>query len=274
MKHPTYVTIILIALFIGAQVFGLLVFSKYMNFTTKAPSKDTPIGSIQVKDTKGLNWEFLIIICAAVIIGTGVCLYLIRNNKMNLLKIWIGIALSANLGIALGAFLPAIAAIILAIGLAVTRMKTSQWKYYPWLHNATELALYGGFATIFAFVLNVWTIIALLVVVSIYDMIAVWKSGHMITMAKGLIKGNIFAGFMLLYKDKKAILGGGDIAFPLLAAVVMLKTFGWLPALITIAFATLALTYLFLTSKEGKFYPAMPYLSAGVFIGMLLGWLL
>jgi presenilin-like A22 family membrane protease len=274
MKHPTWITIILVAMFVVAQVFGLFVFSQYMNVNTKMPSKDTPIGQIQSNEVKDFNWQFIVIIVCAILIGTGICLYLIRSGKFNLLKIWVGTALFVNLLVAMGAFVSVILAICIAIILTALRMLLVKWKYYPYLHNATEIMLYGGFATLFAFVLNIWAVVILLVVVSIYDMIAVWKSKHMVKLAKGLIKGNIFSGLLINYKGKKAILGGGDIAFPLLASVVMLRNFSWLPALCVIAGSTVALIVLFSISKKGKFYPAMPYISTGVFIGMLIGWLI
>jgi len=274
MKHPIWITIILITMFIIAQVFGLFVFSKYMNVVTKMPNKNTPIGQIQSNELKDFNWQFIIIIVCAILIGTGICLYLIRSQKFNLLRLWVGTALFVNLLIAMGAFYPIIIAITLATILTAARLLLTTWKHYQYLHNATELMLYGGFATLFAFVLNVWAVVILLIIVSIYDMIAVWKSKHMIIMAKGLIKNNIFSGLLINYKGKKAILGGGDIAFPLLASVVILRNFGWSAALCVIAGSTAALITLFAISRKGKFYPAMPYLSAGTFIGMLAGWLI
>ena len=261
-------------MFVVAQIFGLIVFSQYMNDDTKMPAKDTPIGQIKSSDMKETNWSFIIIICCAVLIGTGICLYLIRSSKFNLLKTWIGIALFVNLIVAMGAFMSIGLALLVAGVLTSLRLLSVKWKHYQYLHNATEMMLYGGFATLFAFVLNVWAVVILLVVVSIYDMIAVWKSKHMIVMAKGLMKGNIFSGLLINYRGKKAILGGGDIAFPLLASVVMLRNFNWIGALCVVAGSTVALIVLFSISKKGKFYPAMPYISTGVFIGMIAGWLL
>ena len=269
MKHPMGITIILVVLFVIAQLFGVFVFSKYMDINTKKPIKDTPIGQIQSSDVKSLNWEFIVVIIAAILIGTGICLYLIRNSKTNLLKIWIAIALFVNLLIATGAFFTPLIALIVTFVLTILRMNLINWKYYLYLHNSTEIILYGGFATAFAFILNIWTVIVLLIAISVYDMIAVWKSKHMVKLAKGMIKNKIFSGLLIKYQGKKAILGGGDIAFPLLASVVMFRNFGWISSLCVIAGSTIALVVLLTMSQKGKFYPAMPYLSAGVFIGIL-----
>ena len=83
-----------------------------------------------------------------------------------------------------------------------------------------------------------------------------------------------------------AILGGGDVIFPIIIAGVLLKTaiinlpFG-LPqfvggiysALFAVAGATLGLTYLFFWAEKRKFYPAMPFITVGIFLGILIAWL-
>jgi hypothetical protein len=130
---------------------------------------------------------------------------------------------------------------------------------------------------------------------------AVWKSGVMQKMAKFQInKLKIFSGFFVPYLPKKmrskikkmkktmkkselkkkkikinlAILGGGDIIFPIIAAGVMLKTLGLASALFVIAGATMGLSYLFFFAEKKKFYPAMPFISAGIFMGVILSYLL
>jgi hypothetical protein len=67
-----------------------------------------------------------------------------------------------------------------------------------------------------------------------------------------------------------AILGGGDVIFPIITAGVILKTWGLIPALLVIAGATAGLTYLFMKSEKKKFYPAMPFITAGMFIAIIL----
>jgi len=71
-------------------------------------------------------------------------------------------------------------------------------------------------------------------------------------------------------KVNLAILGGGDVAFPLIFAGVILNKYGMTDALITIAFTSIALLLLFTFSKKGKFYPAMPFLTAGCLVGFLI----
>ena len=164
------------------------------------------------------------------------------------------------------------------------------------VHNFTELLIYPGIATVFVPILNIYSIIALLILISIYDIWAVWHSGIMQKMAKYQINQlKIFSGFFVPYVSRKvrmklkklkksqlkkkkikvnlAILGGGDVVFPIIAAGVMLNTSGLASALLVIAGATIGLAFLFFFAKKKKFYPAMPFISAGIFVGIILSYL-
>ena len=117
-------------------------------------------------------------------------------------------------------------------------------------------------------------------------------------------KLNIFSGFFVPYIGKRiraklkklskaklkkakikvnvAILGGGDVIFPIIAAGVMLKTIGYISvgsiilpiaSFFIILGAGLGLGYLFFAAEKKKFYPAMPFITAGILLGMLVYWL-
>jgi len=74
---------------------------------------------------------------------------------------------------------------------------------------------------------------------------------------------------------KTAILGGGDIGFPLIFAGVILKGLvltnplwvSFLKIVIVTLFTSLALLWLLVKSEKNKFYPAMPFLTAGCLAG-------
>ena len=124
---------------------------------------------------------------------------------------------------------------------------------------------------VFAPVLSVSTVFILLILISIYDMIAVWKTKHMVKLAKFQTKMKVFAGLLVPYGKKMAILGGGDIGFTLLFAGVVLLSTGWIDALIIVLSVSIALGLLLFLSKKDRFYPAMPYLTVGCFIGYFIG---
>ncbi len=122
-------------------------------------------------------------------------------------------------------------------------------------------------------------------------MIAVWKSKHMIKLAKFQQKSKLFAGLLLQYggkktkskgvktKAKNAILGGGDIAFPLLFSATVMedlilkglpKNIAFVQTSIITLFVAIALTILLLKSQKDKFYPAMPFISIGCILGYII----
>ena len=154
-------------------------------------------------------------------------------------------------------------------------------------HNLTEFLIYPGIAVLLVPFLNIPTTFALIFVICVYDIYAVWHSKLMQNMAKyQLEKVRVFSGILLpqfinskgffnpFKKDKKkkkmavALLGGGDIIFPLLLAGVLIKS-GFVDyAMFSIVGAMLGLLYLILRSEKGKFYPAMPFIFVGNLVGL------
>lgn len=245
----------------------------------------------------------------AFIIAISLLFFLTKLKIKFFLKIWFFIVVVLALFLSIYAFeklawgvdsLP-ISAVVIPLIIALPLAFIKIYKRNFLVHNFTELFIYPGIAAIFVFILNIYTIIALLVIISIYDMWAVWRSGFMQKMAKYQInKLKIFSGFFVPYLSKKmrlkmqkmkksmkkselkkkkikvnvAILGGGDVIFPIIAAGVMLKTLGLTSALFVIAGATLGLSCLFFFAQKKKFYPAMPFISAGIFVGIILSYLI
>ncbi|OYT31777.1 hypothetical protein B6U93_03040 [Candidatus Woesearchaeota archaeon ex4484_78] len=291
MKHTPKVTAILVTFFILAQLIGLSIISSYIDKT-----KTTETGKLTWKELPsiaGMKMErpeiepktTIIYVTIALIIGTTFLLLIIKHKKMLLWKVWFLIAVTMCMQIAFKAKLPNTPALIIALILGI-------WKTFKpniLIHNFTELFIYGGLAAIFVPILNIFYAYMLLIIISAYDMYAVWKSKHMIKMAKFQTKTGIFAGLLIPYtltksikkqKTKKtktiktAVLGGGDIGFPLLFSGTILVLKGWAPALITTGSATIALLILLSLSKKGKFYPAMPFLTIGCATGHLISLLI
>lgn len=302
MKHNGAVIAWMSFFFLIAQLVGLLVVYQYID--AEASSRE---GSTQFK---GLNLGGFVVerpqiqegssfayIMAAVLIGTGILLLLVRWNLSWVWKCWFGLAIMICLGLAFAAFVPSTIAAGLAAFIAILKVFRPNW----WIQTLTELFMYSGLAVIFVPIMNLFAAIALLVCISLYDMYAVWKSKHMIALAKFQAKEQMFAGLVVPYagsqiktvlpsgmdkgKSKRqnqspghvvrtAILGGGDIGFPLLFAGVILKEWGVIPSLIIPFGATVSLIVLFLKGEDGKFYPAMPFISLGCLIGLVIAWLI
>ncbi len=289
MKHTLKITILLLTFFLVSQLVGIGTLYKSIDkkatlasgnttFTTLPYSLERPV----VKESSSY-----IYILVAVLIGTILALVLVKFKKMIIWKVWFFFAVWLSLGIAFSVFINHIVAAVLALVLAIYKV----FRPNVFVHNFTELFLYAGIALIFIPIMNIFSVFMLLLLISIYDVIAVWKTKHMITLATAQSEQKIFAGLMIPYKLQKkakvqtpykmqksakleqvktAVLGGGDIAFPLLFAGVVLKKFGLMHALVIPIVVSVALAFLLLKAKKDKFYPAMPFISLGCLVGYLL----
>ncbi len=283
MKHTTRITIILIILFLLTQIIGLKIISNYIVVKDVVKSEiivedgkevvrevtvkeevfeELPYGleRPQVKEKTGY-----IQLALAMVIATALALILLKFQALRLWKLWFFLSVFFTLLIAFNAFMSQVFALILALIFA--SVKT--FKNNVIVHNFSELFIYGGLAVIFVPVVNLVSIIVILFLISIYDFIAVWKTKHMIKLAKFQARMKLFAGLFIPYGNKSAMLGGGDMGFPLLFSGVLFKTYGW-NAIIAVITSALALTYLLIKSEKGKYYPAMPFLTVGCLLGFVI----
>lgn len=315
MKHNLKVTAIILGMFILTQFIGIYVVDYYSSvkivqgnlIDVEAPDLPFGLQTPDLKETREFSQAFVSILFAFVI-AISLLLLLSRFNAKFFLKLWFFFVVVISLGISFNVFLfglnsfnfllltiPVSWLIALAFALVLAFIKIYRRDFF--IHNLTELFIYPGIAAVFVPILNIYTISLLLILISIYDVWAVWHSGIMQKMAKYQIqKLNIFSGFFVPYVSKKvrlklkkmkkselkkkkikvniAILGGGDVIFPIIAAGVMLKTLGIFSAILVIVGAAIALSYLLFFSEKKKFYPAMPFISAGIFAGILLSYLI
>lgn len=307
MKNTLRIAAIILALFIATQLIGLYVTGFYLSEDAKIPygfdQKD------EIKQIPNFQKQIFASFVISFAIAIVLLLVLMRIKSLWFIKAWFFTVIAIALGITLniltvkmGLIYPSFFALMLGILLAYAKV----FRRNIIVHNLTELLIYPGIAAVFVAVLSFWAAVILLLIISVYDMWAVWHSGIMQKMAKFQITTlGVFGGFFVPYASKKirekirllrlkfkdhkipdkvikkhkikielAILGGGDVIFPIIATGVFLKTFGSLPAALCVtAFASLALLGLFVFGEKRKSYPAMPFLTAGVLLGMLIGWL-
>ena len=337
MKHKPNVIIALVLFFLMAQFTGLLIINHYIDhkktIETKAVAWQPLPYSLERPEVKNQSASF-IYITVAILIGTVLVLLLIKFNKPFIWKAWFFLTVWLTLAIAFAAFINNIIAAILALIISVLKL----YKPGIIIQNLSEIFIYGGLAAIFVPMINLFAAFMLLIVISIYDFVAVFKTKHMIKLAEFQSQSKVFAGLIIPYEihenrrfsghqkskgffsegkisikskavaklesgEKKAgemservvvlrehsqssrssassrkslaVLGGGDIGFTLIFAGVVMKNLmlqetmltGFLKALIIPFFVSLALFILLLKGQQSKFYPAMPVLSIGCFIG-------
>jgi len=197
-----------------------------------------------------------------VLIITAIIIVLAKFKLFRLWKLWFLFSVWFTLVISFAAFSGEWVAVVLATVFALLKV----YRPSVVVHNFTELFIYGALAAIFVSLISVTSAAILLLIISAYDYIAVRKTKHMVKLAKFQGKSSIFAGLMIPYKKRVAILGGGDIGFPLLFASAVMQSYGN-SAFVVPLFSAAALFLLFYFGKDKKYYPAMPYLTAGCFAG-------
>ena len=262
MKHTALISIIIVAIFFIVQLIGLSIVTQY-------GVGELPLGIERPEVQEEFSYVPLLV---AIIFATIIALILIKLGAVKVWKSWFFVATLYLLTIAFGAFFDEKIAFMVAVFFVLLRT----FRLSVISHNFVELFVYAGIPVIFAPILSMVSVSVVLIFIAIYDMIAVWKTKHMVKLAKFQTSTKVFAGLMIPYDKgrKAAILGGGDLGFPMLFSSVVLMSHGWLPAVLTSVFASLGLLTLLLLSKKNKFYPAMPFIGAGCFIGFFISLLL
>ena len=299
MKHTLKITLILVILFFITQIFGIFTISQNIEVTkdditgeVNIEHKPTPIGE-PPKTESGA--QSVIIIVVAVLIGTLLLLLFIKLKVGRLWKYWYIAAVVMTMAVTFGVYIRFFSETLnylIVLTLAIILAWYKIYKRNVLIHNITEVFIYTGIAVLFAGLFEgwLWAAFLVLIIISIYDMFAVWMSKHMIKIAEYQSKNKIFAGLSVPYKPSKglktkekkkgirtAVLGGGDLAFPLIFSGSVMshliltkgleKTVAVaLTSIISIT-ATLALLLLFIAAKKDRFYPAMPFITAGCVVG-------
>lgn len=236
---------------------------------------------------------------------------LVKLKSKFVMRTWFFVVGSIALGVSFTAIFPEFKYVsLVALAIAIPLGYFKIYRRDNVVHNLTELFIYPGIAAIFVPLLSITSIIILLFIISVYDAWAVWKVGIMQKMAKYQMEElNIFGGLLIPYATKKmkekikrfkekiknkklkgkqieklakkekiridvAVLGGGDIVFPIITSGVVMLYWGLVPALIVTFGAFLGLAGLLFNSKKKKSYPAMPFITAGIILGMVIDWLI
>jgi len=163
-----------------------------------------------------------------------------------------------------------------------------------WLHNLLLLITLSAAGSVFGFLFSPLTFMIFMLVIAVYDIVAV-RFGFMVWMTDKLSESTAMPAFIFpkqirdwkwglqnvrvgdLKKkepDKReyAILGGGDIGFPLMLVVSVFFEAGLARAVLVGVFALLGLMSAFLIQLlwlKGKPMPALPPITFLSFIGFL-----
>jgi len=173
-------------------------------------------------------------------------------------------------------------------GLLILLALLITWAFYQYvlIHDLLVILGIAGAGSWLGLSFTPQLVILLLLIFSVYDFIAVYKTKHMVKMAKAMVEANSIVGLIIpaQVKDftekisevqpggKFLVVGGGDVVFPLILCVSFVPE-SMTKALIMIGFSLLGLGFsfwVFVTQKIKKPIPALPPITLGAIIGYLV----
>lgn len=214
---------------------------------------------------------------------TGVFLFSIRLFKVG--AVWqflFALALFSGAQVVFSLAMPDFWSIVFAIIFVTIRFvsPTVFWQ------NLTVAISIAGISSVFGLSLNPFSVVVILLVLSVYDYIAVYKTKHMVAMAQTMLNYHAILAFIIPEKftgwwddlDKAKpgqgymVLGGGDVALPLIM-IVSSSLLSLRHAVLVAFFVLLGLFVthvLFVTQTTRKPMPALPPMALFSIIGFLV----
>lgn len=161
------------------------------------------------------------------------------------------------------------------------------YKYPEWyVLDATGVIIAGGATAIFGVSLGIVPVLLLMIMLAIYDAIAVYKTKHMVSLAESIVDLRVPILFVLPRKRKFSLLkngdmdeafymGLGDAIIPSILVVSAFVTYpSAAPALGTVIGILVGYTALTRLAGRGTPHAGLPFLNSGAIIGFVIGVLL
>ena len=220
----------------------------------------------------------------------GAVFFLARNKRFSSLsfKIFLLVIVFSGAQVVLGTIVPSPWDVAAAV---ILTLIFSKFKNVL-THNLGIILGISGIAAVFGLSIPVNFGLILLVVLSAYDIVAVYVTKHMVTMARRMVEGGAIFGFLIpfefrgfLYGKNEArakvgesfmILGSGDIGLPLIFAASLVRI-SLASAIITAIFSLLVLLLthiLFINQQKRISMAALPPIATFTIIGYLVTQLL
>jgi presenilin-like A22 family membrane protease len=296
-------------LFISAQLLNFLTIFRETGFLEKnhiyippqspttiyvwpQPEPPVPPGTTAAPAATVNSLGPILIYFAAVVIILGIVLFVVPLSVLRvLLRILFAVIFSWAIFVVLIFWLPVIPVMIIALGVGMT------WFFSPrvWLHNVVMILAMVSLGAVFGRLISPWTAMAVIVVLAIYDFVAV-RFGYMLWMAKKMSESSTLPAFVFpkdsaewnyslkqkaftgLVEEsplerKFSILGGGDIGFPLLLVSSVFFAYGLPQAILVSVFSLLGLLGAYaiqMTFLKGRAMPALPPIAALTLIALLI----
>jgi presenilin-like A22 family membrane protease len=256
------------------------------------PSPATPMPGAEAPTPFWTSLGPILIYFFSVVIVLGIALFLIPMSALRcVLKIIFAFLFAWGVFIALVFWIPVTIAVIVSVAVGLA------WFLVPrvWLHDTAMILAIVSLGAVFGRFISPWTAMILLLVLSVYDIFAV-RFGYMVWLAKKLSESNTLPAFFFprsmsewkaslkenvvarLVQEKPSerdfsILGGGDIAFPLLLVSSVFFAYGLTNAILVAGFSFVGLIGAYLIQAvflKGKPMAALPPIAVLSLIGILI----
>jgi presenilin-like A22 family membrane protease len=247
---------------VGTTLIGEIASGDLEQPTVVTDNPDDPINAIAL--------------IAGILLFTGMLLlFMFLFKGAGLFRVMELFVLFTTSAIVFAAFLPEVA-LLFAIQLLALRIVLPKNVA---IRNIAAIVAVAGVGALIGVTLGVIPVIIFLILLSAYDFIAVFKTKHMVKLAKGISGRNLAFTVAIPTKEHQFELGTGDLVMPLVFAVSVMKSnqaIGFPTYVIPAAFilvaslAGLLLTIGYVKKHLGKALPALPPQAALMIIAWLL----
>jgi len=288
--------------FLGPAVMGAFILLTVALATLLVPP--FMAADLQAFEDPGSVWNSVLYI-VLVLLFTLFILFVIRKKREILVKVFIvGAVLLTIFYVAFGLFAaagagglwPTVGGAAAAVALTVVLLAHPEW----YVIDILGLIVAGGAVALFGVSLSILPVLVLLIVLAVYDAIAVYRTGHMLDLAEGVIDMKMPILFVLprrrgysfhrrkpggsLEEDRRDALfmGVGDAVIPSVlpvSAIVFISPdvapgiLGVvnLPALLAVAGTMVGFVLLMGLAAGGRPQAGLPLLNGGSIAGYLVG---
>ncbi len=269
-------------------ILGLVITYFYL------PKEQTYIGEVLGGAVPQYSLLPILIYFFAVVVVMGIVLFLV---PVRILKIILRVLFTFFYAWGIFILLYILLALPWYVALAIGIALGMTWFFLPfiWLQNILLIITLVSVATVFGAQISPWTVVWVLIAISIYDIVAV-TLGYMIWMARKMSQSDSLPAFIFPHRlalwtlnlrgatvgklfDEEAadrefsLLGGGDIGFPLLLVVAVFFKYGMESAFIVAGTSLAGIVFAYLLQiflLKGKPLPALPPISFLAIIGFLI----
>lgn len=173
-----------------------------------------------------------------------------------------------------------------AVGLGIAALILRRFAPYVAVQNITLIVAASGIAFTIGFATSWKTMAAVLIILAIYDLVAVYGTKHMVVMFRKLLARGVYAGFIVPERlhgwiakptgvkpsEGFTLVGTGDVALPaaFVVAVAAVGLHHALGALVGTLAGLFVTHFIFEEQRIRKPVPALPAIVAGAILGFLI----